>query len=296
MNGFVAVILLLFVISPCYECRAFTSRIPSRIFLKPIPMKQQQKVEKEIKPQASVLSCLTAGAQSTLAKMRCLHWNKEATIRRAASTASQCCSRLISSPVKQQITKENKTEVASSAPSSSTVAALAMMRSLPWRKAITIGGFLTTAGLLTSVALVTFQRRQIDHSMSEGRADAMVDEMPFTSEAILPIHTFDRLDAILNNTDLYLQGNMSDSTSVVLVFDSNDSQTPDRSMQARQQQENNLNLIKAEVAKARSSGEKVFYAAIVCFNYLFLFVTFALLIFNYSFIDTGALYTWKQSS
>jgi hypothetical protein len=144
------------------------------------------------------------------------------------------------SPTKQQ-NIENKTQVL--VPRSLVSVAVVKLRTFPWRKAATITGAVTTAGLLTSAAVVTFRRRQ-----------KAATELTDASD-MFPIDNFARLETILNTTDFYLPVNGSESTSVLLVFDAIDFEDSDRKEEIRK---NNFNLIAVEVAKARSAGEQVF--------------------------------------
>lgn len=116
-------------------------------------------------------------------------------------------------------------------------------KKVTWRQVVAVVG----AGILTSVAMKTIRRElEVSSAISD----------PGDSFDLSPIDTFGRLDDILSGTSL---GTRSDtdsngSTSVLLVIDSNDSQRLEEDVELRT---SNINLIAAEVAKARSAGDKV---------------------------------------
>lgn len=214
----------------------------------------QQKVGED-KTQNTFRRSLTDAV--ALVKMKSQHWRKEATLSGAVTTANKIYSTIFTSSPTKQLEVENNTEVMIIPKRSLATSALAKMKTFPWRRAVVIGGVLTTASLLTSSAVVAFQHRQ---RLQTQQQQAAVHELPVPDEVskvsevseapdIFPIEYIERLDTILNDTGLYLQGNKNDSTSVLLVFDSEDSEVSARNM--------NFNLITAEVAKARSAGKKV---------------------------------------
>jgi hypothetical protein len=136
---------------------------------------------------------------------------------------------------------ENKTHVV---PRSLAEIAAIKIRNLSWTKIVSMGA-VTTAGLLVSVAVVAFRRRQLD-----------MFELAGIKTDMLSIDSFATLETILNTTSFAftvpVHANENESTSVLLIFDW-DAVSESKS----KLRNNNLNLIATEVAAARSAGEKV---------------------------------------
>jgi nitrate reductase NapAB chaperone NapD len=120
--------------------------------------------------------------------------------------------------------------------------AVVNIRSVGWR-GVAVGGAVVASGLLTSAIVQAARRRLAEQAVS------IVSNIT----EIIDVDPTDRLDSMLRNTALSIQ-NIDNATSVILVFDSDDSQTSEEKLELKK---DSLNLIAAEVAKARSEGEKV---------------------------------------
>jgi hypothetical protein len=135
---------------------------------------------------------------------------------------------------------ENKT--VATVPRSLTAVSLDRIKHIPWRK-LAMTGAVAGAGFLTSAAVVSLRRRQ--KAILELSRDSVVDT---------PLNAFDRLDTILNTTSFNWQGDISNHTSILVVFDSNVSKASESKIELRK---DNINLISTEIAKATAAGENV---------------------------------------
>lgn len=242
MRGFLVICsLLLITLSPCFECSIFPSRIPSRIMLtRTLPMSQENEESKL--PLMGSLTSLTALA---LDKLKSLPWRYIHVASVSGVVRQLPPNRFFKIVPLKPHKVENETKVAKR--KSLTASTLVKLGSLPWRKIVSITGTVTAAGFLTSVVVASMRQQQ------ETAATHLVN----TEEILLPmpkIDSVDRLETIFNSTDLYAQPNMNESTSVLLVFDSNESLGLEKAVISRN---NALDIITAEVNKARLEGEKV---------------------------------------